>query len=239
MLNITLFSPTYDESLASKASSERSEAQVVTVAATTSEVAEEEDVFEQARLRMIARDKAKKLRSKGVVHNFQHDLESIWWLVLWFITSRVAGEAAQLYGQKIFHNSIIPSPKRLAAFTTEIDGDLKQCLGKLADHFAEPMENIRNAMVLSYVQRVRDSKLRDISSFAPISNGFRTFFKHITESKDKWSATPLGAQNPYIDPAERKRPRPDDDDDAQDENEMEPKSKLPKTSDSPEGQLTE
>lgn len=241
MMQDTLFARDHDQSMArSQPRALNSQGEPPAAAtARVSEVAEAEvqDTYKRVKRQRLLKDKTKD-PSQGIVHNFQHDLESIWWLVLWTITSRVVGSSAQLYGQGIFQNSIIASPKRLKAFRSGIEEDLNSCLGKLARYFSEPMETIRGAMYQDYVSRVREGNLTNIASFVPTSNAFRSFFSDLEESRDRWSATLLNAENPYIDPAERKRPLPDDPDEAQqDESEVEPKSKLPKTSDSSKGKL--
>ncbi|KAF5334121.1 hypothetical protein D9611_014899 [Ephemerocybe angulata] len=43
--------------------------------------------------------------SQGVVHTFFHDLESLWWLILWLITSRIGCDASKIAAQDIFRVS--------------------------------------------------------------------------------------------------------------------------------------
>ncbi|PPQ88974.1 hypothetical protein CVT25_005073 [Psilocybe cyanescens] len=163
-------------------------------------------------LQRLKKNQSLDIASNGIVHNFQHDLESVWWIILWTITCRVAGNPAQLFGQQIFHNSIRVSPARGLAFRKPIQVKLEQCLGPLATTFPIRMESIRMAMYQAYVAREREGKLREVASFAAIHQSFEEFLEDLAENNQTWATTLLGAKNPYIDQAERKRPHPDDDD---------------------------
>lgn len=52
-----------------------------------------------------------------VVYNFQHDLESLWWIILWILTTRVDHLDSQLYAQSIFINELGCSNERANIFT--------------------------------------------------------------------------------------------------------------------------
>ncbi|KAF9556386.1 hypothetical protein CPC08DRAFT_711279, partial [Agrocybe pediades] len=41
-----------------------------------------------------------------VVHNFQHDLESLWWIILWTLVCRVVCKESTDFGELIFRNSL-------------------------------------------------------------------------------------------------------------------------------------
>ncbi|KAH9485701.1 hypothetical protein JR316_0002614 [Psilocybe cubensis] len=148
----------------------------------------------------------------GIVHNFQHDWESIWWLILWTITSRVndAPEDTKSYARQIFQNSVEASPRRQKVFMESIQPDLEEHLGPLASYFAGPMDHMRKAMYKQYVLCEMREELANVSSYTPVTVSFRSFFIDILEHKDKWSSTRLDMQDQYIELLDRKRPLPDD-----------------------------
>ncbi|PPQ75003.1 hypothetical protein CVT25_005806 [Psilocybe cyanescens] len=57
--------------------------------------------------------------TRAVVHNFQHDLESLWWILLWTVTCRIDSDAAFAYGRTVFVNEMVPTAARIGCFTTE------------------------------------------------------------------------------------------------------------------------
>ncbi|KAH9485686.1 hypothetical protein JR316_0002596 [Psilocybe cubensis] len=236
MTMMTLFSGNVCRELVASSTNKSSAGGCTGIFESSSSVSQEEDIYLRAqRKRQAAREKKEKEkdveRPKGVAHNFQHDLESTWRLVLWLITSRTGDKPAQEYSRQIFQNTMQFVPERWQAVICEIEEELRKCMGPLGDYFAGQLEDLRSAMLLTYIERERDDKTKEVSSYVPISQAFRTFFQDIEKTKDIWANIPLIAQNHYIDPAERKRPRPDDDegfpgliDDG-----AEPKMKLPKT----------
>lgn len=47
-----------------------------------------------------------------LLYNFQHDLESLWWIALWVILVRIGQEASQLYARTIYISRLICTPER-------------------------------------------------------------------------------------------------------------------------------
>ncbi|KAG8906678.1 hypothetical protein FRB99_006379 [Tulasnella sp. 403] len=62
-------------------------------------------------------DPKKQPKPEIIKHNFEHDLESIFWLLLWFLTSRSGHEKAQEYGREVFQHAMKPSNAREDVFT--------------------------------------------------------------------------------------------------------------------------
>ena len=110
---------------------------------------------------------------KVVVHNFQHDLKSLWWIMFWTITDRVDYEPSREYAQTIFINSIQPSAERRSALVvvTNLHAVLKDSLSS----FAKNMEFMRMALFRHYIQRVGADNLNPCK-YANIHNVFQQFF---------------------------------------------------------------
>ncbi len=54
----------------------------------------------------------------NVIHNPQHDLESLWWLFLWSITARVNNVQSREFVKKIFVNNTDDSRSRESCLQT-------------------------------------------------------------------------------------------------------------------------
>lgn len=112
---------------------------------------------------------------------------------------------------------------------------LNKCVGPLAEAFSKRMEAIRLNICKAYINCERDEKTLNITSFTVVHESFDAFLDDLAENNQTWAATRLDDQNPYIDPAERKRPHPEDDNDIApaeyQEEDAEPKPKVPRTDD--------
>lgn len=131
---------------------------------------------------------------QAVVHNFQHDLESLWWLILWIIVSHVkdqpknnwqglttfaeAKKESQKWAAPIFQNVIdhLP-PSRMACFMAEnLDSQLKSFMPAKAIPFAYPINLLKKYMYTAYLQRAKDGAHRNKESYANIHRYFAVFF---------------------------------------------------------------
>lgn len=111
-----------------------------------------------------------------VIHNFQHDLESLWWIVLWIVTMRMNHPPSQKHARPIFQNSLIPSPARSAAFKH----GLMQMQGILLNQlvpFLDALERVRSSLYGQYWQLGEDKQNEDCSSYSTIHWAFVRFFK--------------------------------------------------------------
>lgn len=94
-----------------------------------------------------------------VIHNFQHDLESLWWILPWTVTCRIDSDAAFAYGRPIFVNQTDPSEARRNCFIAEsILGELETFLPlqKTEEEvtFAEIIDSLRDLMNDHYTEGV-------------------------------------------------------------------------------------
>ncbi|TFK28310.1 hypothetical protein FA15DRAFT_652961 [Coprinopsis marcescibilis] len=86
-------------------------------------------------------------RRRSIKHNFQRDLESIWWIILWLVTLLIDCPTSIDYAINIFQNSLIPSRERAYAFVNVIDVALNEVLAKELKSFAPTLEMGRKGMV--------------------------------------------------------------------------------------------
>jgi hypothetical protein len=70
---------------------------------------------------------AQTAQATGVMPNYVHDLESVWWLLLWILLTRVHHEHSMVYSRDLFFNSISLYSSRANAFTEQ--NTLRNALG--------------------------------------------------------------------------------------------------------------
>ncbi|KAJ8701572.1 hypothetical protein PTI98_000336 [Pleurotus ostreatus] len=126
-----------------------------------------------------------------LVYNFQHDLESIWWIFLWTVTCRVSHTPSIVYGQDIFKNTMQLSSERLKCLLYPIKPSLLACLPSPLQQLAAPLEKLRGFMVDAYMYHHKDQDWADLSSYIHIHNVFHAFFPAIGLSRANWGGTAL------------------------------------------------
>jgi len=112
----------------------------------------------------------------GVQFNFQHDLESLWWLLLWVVTQGVEHPESQQFAKTVFSNQSRPSMARTHVFTSP--GYLQTCLAKflhpsikdLGHSFVVALDLLRT----SYIKRNKPSV---IESYSTIHQNIHAFLK--------------------------------------------------------------
>ncbi|KAL4259871.1 Fungal-type protein kinase domain-containing protein [Pleurotus pulmonarius] len=133
-----------------------------------------------------------------LVYNYQHDLESIWWIFLWTVLSRVPHEASVEYARPIFQNIMTLSDARSQCLLEEIEAPLQLCLHPSLKRLSQPLDQLRELLHTSYLGRRRKGKLADVTSYVGIHRYFVQFFNHIKMSQATWGGTALVAQHPSV-----------------------------------------
>jgi len=123
-------------------------------------------------------------RTPQVVHNFQHDLESVWWILLWTITCRIAHPPSQAYAKTIFDNSMRSSLQRYDALAEPLTRTLRTVLKESLSEFSVYMESMRKYLLKQYRRRYGIEKLNNPRSYTRIHHLFRGFFMLLEEEKD-------------------------------------------------------
>ncbi|KAF4582549.1 hypothetical protein EYR38_002675 [Pleurotus pulmonarius] len=125
-----------------------------------------------------------------LVYNFQHDLESIWWLFLWTITCRVSHTPSIGYGRDIFRNTLQLSSQRSRCFQSSIITSLT-CLLSSLQQLVPLLDTLRESMVDEYMYHHKDQDWSNLSSYINIHDAFHTFFLAIGQSRAIWGSTAL------------------------------------------------
>ncbi|EAU89867.2 other/FunK1 protein kinase [Coprinopsis cinerea okayama7 len=129
-----------------------------------------------------------------IVHSFQHDLESIFWIILWLISMRIDQEVPREFGKTYFQQRVDHgyALARYRAFTKPlyIQTDLEKSLrptSLLRSRFVSTLENLRKDLYEQYISRNKEARYHDPSSYSWImSKAFNKFFDAVDECKDRW-----------------------------------------------------
>ncbi|EAU89856.2 other/FunK1 protein kinase [Coprinopsis cinerea okayama7 len=125
-----------------------------------------------------------------VVHNYQHDLESIWWILLWLVAMRINQKlprkfAATYFKQKVgYHRGSLITNN--LAYDIELHKSLPPVLQRSAFFIA--LDHLRHYLYIAYTTRSTNLNHDDVSSFSSIvSEGMNGFFDAIKASREQWA----------------------------------------------------
>ncbi|KDQ22354.1 hypothetical protein PLEOSDRAFT_1068715 [Pleurotus ostreatus PC15] len=161
-------------------------------------------------------------RGPPPVYNFQHDLESIWWIFVWTITCRVSHDPSVAFGRKIFQNLMDPPLTKLNFLEDPISEEFMGCLSSPLQQLASPLEVLRCFIYDAYLYHQTANDLADLTSYIDAHQGFATFFEGVKLSQEHWGDTMLVTCHRPVasttmvptpnlsEPTRLKRPRDDD-----------------------------
>ncbi|EAU87390.2 other/FunK1 protein kinase [Coprinopsis cinerea okayama7 len=159
-----------------------------------------------------------------ILHNFQHDLESIWWIILWLVTARLRGCSSREWSSNFFKqtNSHWYGSRRESLLCgvkpfhlgTDFPRDLPASL--LGDRlsFIRWLDAFRLDLWRSYKLRYKTKGQEDPGSYSwMMGKGASKFFRGIEKSREAWASVQLivetklreARQTPPQPPPSRKR----------------------------------
>ncbi|KAF9446799.1 hypothetical protein P691DRAFT_707861 [Macrolepiota fuliginosa MF-IS2] len=100
---------------------------------------------------------------------FQHDLESLWWIILWILLCRIKDPDTSAFTQTIFTFDHMPTRERLGlftlpTFTSTLEGFIHPELRPSVTY----LNNIRTTLYNSYINRQKFEERFDPRSYADI-----------------------------------------------------------------------
>ncbi|EAU89776.1 other/FunK1 protein kinase [Coprinopsis cinerea okayama7 len=139
---------------------------------------------------------------RPVKHNYQHDLESIWWLFVWLGSARVKRALSRLFAKGLFQagaptgvNIQNPANARFVAFVSNLELDENFPLSlpeEMKPSFISGLETLRCDLYTAYTRRNVEGRQDDLETYSYImSKAFHRFFRKIEKSRDKWEAIEL------------------------------------------------
>ncbi len=100
-----------------------------------------------------------------VVHNFLHDIESIWWVYLWTILALVNHSPSNSFAAIVFEDTFNPSLVRGEMLTTSISNRLQQHLHPMLQQLVQPVDAVRSQLFQTYRKFKDPSELSVYSPF--------------------------------------------------------------------------
>ncbi|TFK45762.1 hypothetical protein OE88DRAFT_1740027 [Heliocybe sulcata] len=109
--------------------------------------------------------KAHPLRTHHVIHNFQHDLESFFWLLMWTLLGRIEGTRVSRWLVKtVFMENDLTVRRKVLADMDYLGKMLSKGLPDCVASYQEDLEWFSGALFTGYM--LRKSKIEDIASYA-------------------------------------------------------------------------
>ena len=147
-----------------------------------------------------------------VIHNFQHDLESVWWILVWILTERTGctSEICKQWVQQVFTVSMVVSKEREACIAW--GADWRALMHEsFQQHFAPVLARLQIHMIKEYRARPKITNLDHtavLNLFSSIHSYFDTAFSNLlTVRHSDWGSFLL-AKRPFSEqPAWKKRTR--------------------------------
>jgi hypothetical protein len=118
-----------------------------------------------------------------VIYNFQHDLESVWWILMWTLIARVLYRPSSDFANMIFKNQTSLWHEREMCITQNITKTLTTYLEPSLHPFITPLETGRKIMLAQYVACAKATILFDLGAYRNIHRFFVSFFKEIQSIK--------------------------------------------------------
>ncbi|KAG8899286.1 hypothetical protein FRB99_006822, partial [Tulasnella sp. 403] len=158
------------------------------------------------------------LRLYEIKHNYEHDLESIFWLLLWFLTSRSTHRPAQEYGRKVFQHGLAPSSSRRLIFEApEVTvSTIADALSHLPSGVFLGVTYFRDILYSGYADR--DGRFKDKTTYSCLYTEARLSLEACMKVADEVEVEALpkplpGTENPQVS-RHQKRKAPISDDSA-------------------------
>ncbi|KAF6758604.1 hypothetical protein DFP72DRAFT_887661 [Ephemerocybe angulata] len=130
-----------------------------------------------------------------VVHTFFHDIESLYWLILWIITSRVGCDASEAAAQIVFTSR--PTPARYNVLRGGIPASVASRLHDSVKPIASALEKLQFRLFQDYFRNTPDMRL-DPLNYSPICAVPLIFFHTIKAFRESWASLHLQRPAPPI-----------------------------------------
>ncbi|KAF6758218.1 hypothetical protein DFP72DRAFT_1005945 [Ephemerocybe angulata] len=128
--------------------------------------------------------------SKAIVHTFFHDIESLWWLIVWLITSRIGCDASKIAAHALFQGHFADSERRGNVVIGGLSHDIVSSLHDDVKPIAAGLEPFRVQLYGDYLRNSPEMRLK-YENYAPACATALIFFDDIRESCDVWASLPL------------------------------------------------
>ncbi|KAJ3516638.1 hypothetical protein NMY22_g14153 [Coprinellus aureogranulatus] len=111
-------------------------------------------------------------------HTYAHDLESLWWLILWIVTNRVNHARSHRKAYRYFQGNNIMQRRKLLEY-----GPLPVLHPVLGGVFLKRLDSVRRVIFLGYEGRNPHTDLEDLKTYRGSCGVFVRFFDTIDEEE--------------------------------------------------------
>ncbi|TFY65936.1 hypothetical protein EVG20_g5161 [Dentipellis fragilis] len=113
-----------------------------------------------------SRSTIEQSKSPRMIHNFEHDLESLFWVLLWTITVRAGNESTRRHVARIFQQDSHCSREREEVITAgnELVGELEELVPQELKEFLGTIDVFSYVLMNGYL--TREFKLGDLSTYS-------------------------------------------------------------------------
>jgi hypothetical protein len=148
-----------------------------------------------------------------VIHNYAHDCESYWWLILWLLIERVPGQETATFVRDVFENRIRPSGERVQTFTS--GNSLSKLKARSLVHpdvipLIHPLQTARQELVINHQARSRDSKKSRWDEQSEYTMAFGAVRALVRSVEKVAEAAPLGSELRKLKTYRKEVPHEDD-----------------------------
>ncbi|RXW17139.1 hypothetical protein EST38_g8714 [Candolleomyces aberdarensis] len=126
-----------------------------------------------------------------VTHNFQHDVEAIFWIVLWVITLRVGYKPSADYAQPAFQRSMTLSDYRTRMFLNNSSEGLRECLLAPLKSLTTTIWVIRGVLCCEAYRRGKDQSWFQPESYSQIHAIVGLALHNQLKYPSDWAKVPL------------------------------------------------
>lgn len=96
-----------------------------------------------------------------ISHNYAHDVESFWWLLLWFVIAQVDHEGSRELAETIFLNSGDAVGRRFITFVSHLGLEEGRTIHPSLSQLISVFETSRSSLYEFHCQRSRESLYHD------------------------------------------------------------------------------
>ncbi|KAF9449336.1 hypothetical protein P691DRAFT_728158 [Macrolepiota fuliginosa MF-IS2] len=127
----------------------------------------------------------------NVVCNFQHDVESLFWIALWILLVRVNYESSQVYAKHIYVDEIRATSERINILgpDTYLQEALPQNLHSSLKLFTPVLASLAATLFDAYLARDQENKILEIDAYAsvypPVANIFSVLTLVASQADEK------------------------------------------------------
>lgn len=125
-------------------------------------------------------------------HNYQHDLESIWWILLWIVTSRIGHPDSDNMVAKYLNHDVRDFANRILLFSFGLTTIADSLHKDIANAFLPwGLETLRDSLYRAYLMRTVLGRLEVPESYSAIQVRFSQVLRAIRDAPGPWRGIPL------------------------------------------------